>query len=736
MTTRSDPETLEVLDNVVLLLDPMINPDGRDAFAHRNHRAIGREPKAERDDWSNDFTRWDAVGYRTGHYFFDTNRDWWAHTQRETQARVPTIRDWRPQVVIDLHEMGSDVEFYFDPPDIPYGPFFPDFAKNWFVKFGEAYAEAFDDAGFEYMTRERYNFFYPGYTTSWGSYQGAVGMLYEQGSTRGLALERADESVRLLADALDQQYTAAWTAARLAATEREELLSDYFANLRAAVADGRRGIRRYLIEPGGDPQHLTELVSLLARNGIEVSRLTEAASLSGLRDRTGQTIADRSFDAGTYVVEAAQPGNRLVRALLEPDLPLGDDFLEIARERVERGANPRFYDITAWSLPLLFDLPGYSSSDGRSLPTESVDTVTAGFSPPEASAEYAYLIDGGQAASVAAALDLKREGYRAAVTLKPTSIGGEPISTGTVVLRVGQNDTNLHESVRELATRRGLTFRTVDTGLADAGYPSLGSADVMPLRMPEIALLGDDPVHGYSFGWAWYTLDRQYEIPVTVRTARSIREEPIHRFDVLVVPHLFSPRELGRLLGDDGKDRLKQWVEDGGSLVAIGSAVDFVREELELSGLRSWYDVQTGRDKMSAEEKKDDPVDPADEPTRFDVPGAILRAELDPEAWMSAGYGDSVPVLVDSTRIYVAPEGPPDSGSRVVARYADPGAAHMSGFMWPESAERLPGAVFAYEERIGEGRVILFAEDLNFRGYWRGANRLFLNAVVLSPSAP
>jgi len=735
LTTRDDAETLNVLDNTVLLLDPMINPDGRDAFANRNHRSIGRQPKAERDDWSNDFSRWDSVGYRTGHYFFDTNRDWWAHTQRETQARVPTIRDWRPQVVIDLHEMGSDVEFYFDPPGEPYGPFFPDFAKSWFVEFGKAHAKAFDDAGFEYMTRERYNFFYPGYTTSWGSYQGAVGMLYEQGSTRGLAMVRADESVRRLADALEQQYTAAWTAARTAANRRKELLGDYHANLRAAVADGSRGITRYLIESGGDPQLTAELVALLGRNGIEVGRLTEETLLSGVRDRQGRTVGERTFAAGTWVVEAAQPGNRLLRALLEPDLPLPQAFLEIARAREERGQNPRFYDITAWSLPLLFNLPGYSSSDRRPVRTAAASEMDVAIVPVDKAA-YAYLIDGRQAASVAAVVDLKRQGFRAAVTLKPTSIAGETVSSGTVVLRIGQNDDTLHQAVRDIASRRGLNVRAVDTGLSDPGFPALGSADVMPFRLPEIALLGGEPVHGYSFGWAWYTLDRQYEIPITIRQARSIKDTPLHLFDVLVIPHLFSTGELARVLGDDGIERLKQWVEDGGSLVAIGSAVDFVRQELELSGLRSWYDVQTGRDRMSEEEKKEKPLDPADQPTPFDVPGAILRTEMDPETWLAAGYDSELPVLVDSRRLYLAPEGPPDSGQRVVARYAEADALRLSGFIWPESAERLPGAVFAYEERIGDGRVILMAEDPNFRAYWRGANRLFLNAVVLSPSAP
>ncbi|MGB6334133.1 MAG: M14 family zinc carboxypeptidase, partial [Thermoanaerobaculia bacterium] len=413
LATAEDAETLEVLDNTVILLDPMLNPDGRDAFAWRNLERNGREPSAERDDWSNDFDSWEAVQFRTGHYFFDINRDWWAQTQRETRYRVPTWLEWRPQVVVDLHEMGPDVEFYFDPPAEPYGPFFPDFAREGFVRFGQAYAEAFDEAGIEYMTRERFNFFYPGYTTSFGSYQGAVGMLYEQGSTRGLVLERADESVRRLGDALDQHYTAAWTAAQTAARERQGLLIDYYEDLRRAVEDGHTGVVRYLLEPAGDPQLVAEYVNLLRRTGIEVGRLGAESQLGGVKDRTGSAIGNRTFPAGTYVVEAAQPHNRLLRALLEPDLPLPEDFLAEARAREDRGENPRFYDITAWSLPLLFDLAGYNSTDSRALSLEMVETaIDDTASTPAADAGYAYLIDGAQTASLAALSDLKDRGYR------------------------------------------------------------------------------------------------------------------------------------------------------------------------------------------------------------------------------------------------------------------------------------------------------------------------------------
>ncbi len=718
LTTRNDDATLEALQNTVVLIDPMLNPDGRDAFAHKNHESIARVPNPSRDDWANDFTSWQARQYRTGHYYFDTNRDWFAHTQRETQARVPTLLAWRPQIVVDLHEMSSDVEFYFDPATEPYGLYFPDYAARGFVRFNAAYAAAFDSAGFEYMTRERYNYFYPGYTTSYGSYQGAVGMLYEQGSSRGLAITRADRSVRTLADAAEQQYLAAWTAVRTAAAARESFLHEYYEAHSAAIADGRQGVRRYLIAPEGDPILIAELANLLMRNGIEVAELTQSARLSGVRDRDGASVGSREFPTGTYIVDAAQPRNRLIRTLLEPSVPLPESFLRDARARVDRGENPRFYDITAWSLPLLFNVGGDSTSDGSALQATRLTQASPPASAPSGNAAYAYLIDGNQAASLAVLYHMKRRGYRAAVVRQPTRIAGRAFASGTVIFRVGQNDETLHAAVREVARHHGAELATVATGLSEPGFPALGSGDhTTPVLLPRVAILAEDPIDGYSFGWAWYTLDRQYEIPTTVLRVGSIRETPLDEFNVLIIPA--AGQALTAALGDSGVARIKSWVNDGGALITIGAATDFAREH-DLIALRSWYDADDVKDAQ-----------------RFDVPGAFMRVELDSNHWLSEGYeSSSLPVLVGSSRIYLAPEGPPSSRKRVAARFAGQGNLLISGHAWAETQERLPGAVFAYEERVGSGRVIAFAEDLNFRGYWRGANRLFLNAVVLAPSAP
>lgn len=731
LATADDEATLEVLEDTVVLIDPMINPDGRDAFAQFNHRQMGAAPNPLREDWNNQFNTWNALQYRTGHYFFDTNRDWFAQTQRETQARVATFLHWRPQVIVDAHEMGPDVEFYFDPPTDPYGTYFPPFAKTWFGHFGDAYAEAFDGQGFAYTQGEMFNYYYPGYTTSFGSYLGAVGMLYEQGSSRGLALERSDGSVRRLADALEQQYTAAWTAVRVAAQRRGELLEDYHQAKRDALEDDGE-VRRYLLPSGerGDGPLLDELETLLRRVGVEVGRLTEETQLSGVRDRFGREVGKMTFPVGTRVVEVAQPDSPLVRTLLEPHLELPAEFLEAARKRLDRGENPRFYDITAWSLPLLFNTEGHSSTDDRTLPLD-LETATA---TPSAlpTAAYAYVFDGRAVASMAVLNQLRQDGIRASVLTQGTRLGGQDIPRGSVVVRVhqrGEHDSNaIHRRVEALRDRFGVSVWATGSGRGDDAGPTLGQSESIAPLPVDVALLAQGGVHGYSFGYSWFTLEEHYGITTTVLQAEHLADTPLHRFETLVIPDLMSAPGLAETLGEDGIGRLKGWVRDGGNLVVLGNAVDLARQQLGLLSLRSWYEVATPEGGKEGGGEKG----PA---RRFMVPGAMVAAELDMDSWLSVGYEDAeLPFLLFSERLYLPPNGPPNGGHQLALTVAE-GDLVTSGHLWPETEERLPGALLAFSERVGNGRVTAFAEDVSFRGYWRGTDRLFLNAILLGPTA-
>ena len=719
LTTSNSAETAELLRNTVIILDPVINPDGRDAFAQFTHQHRGRLATPDLADWSNDFRSWDGLKYRTSHYYFDLNRDWFAHTHPETRDRAALLQEWRPQAGVDAHEMGAEREFYFDPPTDPISPLFPDYATRWFEEYGRAHAEAFDREQIEYTKREIFNFFYPAYFTSYMTYQGAVGMLYEQGSSRGFAWTLTDGTVRTLYDASFNQYTAMKAMIRLSSDRRSELLTDYYLANVAAIEAGNQGNVRYLIKQEGDPAHVAAAVNLLMRNGVEVSRLTEDASLRNVTDRSGSSIGTHTFPAGSYLIEASQPRMAFIRNLLEPKIRIPGEFLLEARARVDRGENPRFYDITSWSLPLLFNLSGFSSFDGRSL---SAEMITAPIGNPgrmtDSRAQYAYLIDGSQASALSTIIPLREKGIRLNVIYRPTRINGVNYSSGTLVVRTDGNSDAVHEALSELAERFDLKIDAVDSGMADTGYPPLGTIYGNRIDNPAIALIGNHPIAAYSFGWAWHTLDLEYEIPHTVINTRRIANTPLERFDVLILPEITSSAEMDRYLGENGKERIRQWVRDGGTLVTLGSGTEYTRTSLNLGNLASWYEDDANNNAQ-----------------RLSVPGAFVRAEFDPESWLVSGYDSDLPLLINSSRLYTVSEGAPIASRRTPVRIAGE-EFHIAGHLWSENEERLPGIVFLYEERIGSGRIISFAEDVNFRGYWRGADRLFLNAVLLGPGAP
>ncbi len=719
-TTSNDPETLEELKNTLMVVDPVINSDGRDAFATFNHQHRGLEANPDLADWSNDFTSWDGLKYRTSHYFFDLNRDWFAHTHPETRNRAAILQEWRPQAGVDAHEMGSEREFYFDPPTDPVSPLFPEYTSKWFKEYGRAYADAFDRENIEYTKREIFNYFYPAYFTSYMTYQGAVGMLYEQGSSRGFAWRLSDGTVRTLADGAFNQYTAFRAMIQLSSERRAELLNDYFEANTSAIVSGNEVLPRYLIKPVGDPNLVSEAVNLLMRSGVEVQRLTSNVTLQNVSDRTGTGVGSQTFETGTYLIEAAQPRMAFIRNLLDPHISIPEDFLEEARQRVDRGENPRFYDITSWSLPLLFNLEGYSTSDSRSISAEQVmEPVSNPGNMTGEIADYAYLIDGSHAAALSTVIPLREKGIRLHIIYRPTRIDGRHYSSGTLVVRTDGKGEYVHEVLSELAEKYDLAVDAVHSGRADEGYPPLGTIQGNRINKPAIALLGNYPVSGYSFGWAWHTLDRQYEIPHTIINTTKIASTPMERFDVLIIPESPNNREMRRYLDDSGVERIQQWVRDGGTLVTIGSGTEFMRSILELGDLETWYDDEDNEDAQ-----------------RVTVPGAFVRTELDREEWLVSGYDSDLPVLINSNRLYRAPGSENNPSRRTPVKIAGGDDFRIAGHMWEENLERLPGSVFLYEQRIGSGRVISFAEDVNFRGYWRGIDRLFLNAVILGPSAP
>ena len=343
LAARNDPMAERILAGVLVLIDPIQNPDGRDRFLHYYEQAAGLEPDtsplaAEHNEpWP---------GGRTNHYLFDLNRDWLALTQPEIRSQVKTLREWLPLVYVDLHEMGPETTYYFAPEADPYNPHLTADQRASLKLFGRNNARWFDHFGFDYFTRDVYDAFYPGYGASWPCYYGAVAMTYEQASVRGLVVRRGDGTEVRYRDTVRHHFVASLSTAEAAAANREQLWSDFYSYRVTAIAEGsQEAVREYILPRGRDPSATDKLAAILVEHGIEVNRATAPF-------RAG----DREFPAGTYCLPLAQPAKRLVRNLIDPQVPMDEKFLKEEEERRRRKQRSEIYDVTAWSLPLLFNV--------------------------------------------------------------------------------------------------------------------------------------------------------------------------------------------------------------------------------------------------------------------------------------------------------------------------------------------------------------------------------------------
>jgi hypothetical protein len=728
LAAQDDPVADVARREAIVIIDPLENPDGRARFLATNRTASGPSPDAEPLAAEHD-EPW--PGGRANHYLFDMNRDWFAQTQPETRGRVRVFLDWYPHVTVDLHEMGGDSTYYFAPPARPYNPHFSAAQREWLETFGRAIADRFDAAGQAYFVRDVFDSFYPGYGDSWPMTQGSVGMTFEQASARGLSWRREDGTVLTYLDGVRNHFRAALATVEAAARGRAKLLRDFLEFRRAAVHEGETGpVRAYVLVPGGDPPRAERLAELLAGQGIEVRRAT------------GELHAGaQAFPAGSYVVPLAQPAGQLVRNLLDPRVAMDEAFIREQERRRKKRLPDQIYDVTAWSLPLLFDVEcegvGVTPA-GDTRPLAAGETSGA----PLAPARVAWLLPwgSGTAAAVAEAL---ASGLKVRVAEEGFRLGGRTWPAGTAIVRVSDNAEDAARTLGRIAAHHGVLPAPVDTGFVEEGT-SLGSDRVHLVPKPRVALLWDWPTASTSAGWARWVLERRFGQSVTVVRSRSLRRLDLARFGVLVMPS----GDYADTLDAKMVARLRAWVEAGGTLVALGEASRWLTRE-KVGLLATKTEMKDGRPETEEEPKKDgkeggggpgeDKAPPFDfekaiqpERERPDaVPGALLRVELDREHWLSAGTDGAVQALVEGRRIFTPLK--LDKG-RNVGVYAKRDAVVASGLVWDETRDQLAQKAFLMEEPTGRGHVVAFAEDPNTRGYAEGTELVFMNAVLLGPA--
>jgi hypothetical protein len=755
LLASNDPVLRDALDHTLILINPCQNPDGHERFAtwYNAHGAGRPEPYAyeHQEPWS--------ISGRLNHNFFDLNRDLISLSQPESQAATRAFLEWHPQVLADHH--GQTKEYFFPPPAPPINPDLPEKTTiKWLETFGKSNASAFDKNAWPYFVRERFDLFYPGYWDSWSSLHGATGMTYETdgGGPLGYRWRREDDTVLTLRSGIAKHVTASLATVVIASANREARLRDYRDFFETTVKELKR---KFFLVPGKDPQIASELVSLLIKEGIEVSRTNADIKLLKAADYFGDAPAEKTIPAGSFVVETAQPYGRVATALLETETPEDAEFLK--RQEKLREANEakgteeakqdyEFYDVTAWSLPLAMGVEAYSTdepirSDVTAVPPASPN-LSAGIAnhvPAESSTTsrvepgVAYAFEPSSVRAMRMAIELLGQGYRVETSNEAFRAGGKDLSRGSFILWAERNPSNLHKILTDLSEKYGVTVHSIHTSLPDNSRRGIASESDFSLKAPKVALLADGPVEQSSYGLMLFLLGQECGLQIVPVSLESLTRDVLDQINVLILPDGQASRyktnfEESRL-GD-----LRDWVSHGGILICIGGASEFAADpETKLTPVRlvgSEEKSETSTEKPPTEpprQKTDRPPSQKKESANrkpIEVPGSIVRAKVNRDHFLTIGYdSDTLPLLVQGNVFFK----PSETGANALTFEGD--KLRISGFFWEGNTEQLlRGTSALIDEPVGEGSVILFNFEPGFRMIWTSTIRLLLNAIVYAPS--
>jgi len=739
LLASDEPATQEVLQNVVVLINPSQNPDGHERFAAwSNSIAVGSDdPLAveQTEPW--------AIWGRYNHYRFDMNRDLLAQSQNESKAIASVYVRWHPQVVADLHSTTS--QYFFPPVADAHNANLPAKTYEWFERFGKSNGQAFDRFGWQYYVRDVFDFFYPGYIDMWPSMRGGVGMTFETDGGPELKKRKDDGSYVTFEMAIAHHYTASMATLEYAAKHRAERLRDFHEFHATGMSEAKKRPMRRVLFSAADPGRAMWLARRLAGEEIEVSRLTQAyAPLRATSYLGGSAVAKRSFPAGTYLVDLAQPEARLATTMLEPRAAWDSAFVRrqfaAFQRNQRRGAEENkegyeFYDVTAWSLPLALGLDAWWTDDTTRVAGERIGATDSLAVPPGPSrAQSAYLFGNETEAGTRLAMRLLREGFRVSVATRPVTADGASYPRGTFVVRLQRNPDAIHERIVALARETGARVTAVGSAFPDSGQFGIGSETVVAVRAPHILLAAGEGIEQTAFGSVWFYFDRELGIPVTPVNLSSIGSANLGDYNVLIIPSGSAGR-LWEELGETGATKLRSWVESGGAVIGFGGAAELLgRKEVALTTVKELAgDSVAVKDTSLTDAMRPGPplVSPSATGgnTPEQVPGAIFRATLDRTHWLTYGYArDQLPVFLESSSFLK----PSEKGANpVVFTGSD---LTLAGFTWPNNTEKLlRNSVWAAVETVGSGSVVLFAENPVYRGFWRGPAKLLTNAVLFAP---
>ena len=697
-----------LLEKAVVLIDPCVNPDGRDRYVHFQDQSTTARRNVDPRAWEHD-EPW--PGGRANHFLFDMNRDLAWQTQRETKARTAFYQEWMPQVHVDFHEQGVNSPYYFAPAAEPYHAIISPWQRECQGHIGKNNAKYFDQRGALYFTREVFDLLYPSYGDTWPMFRGAVGMTYEQGGSgrAGRAIETALGDTLTLGYRIQNHMESGLSTIEASTDHAPRMLQEFAAYHRRNAEEPWGDYGAYVVPSTNDPAKMKWLTDLMDANGIGCHRATRASSHRGL-DYSDLAMKKVQVNEGDLVLDAGQPMSGLLQVLMDPNPALSDSLT---------------YDITTWALPYVFGLEAYA------LPTPvvqleewrsarpSFDTVFGGETPA-----YAYLVSYATDAGTPVLAQMLQKGLVVRVAKRAIEVQGKTYPPGTLVVTRRNNEAHWSDIDRHMAQwmegQLGVEVARLESGMVASG-PDLGAYDVAALDAPKVAVVMGEDVSSLSFGEVWYTFEEAWGYPMTA--IQGLDKVDWDAYDVVVLPQGWYQ------VDEEEKSVIASWVREGGRLVALGGACSLGVEDWGLNRYSDEEDKETRSDERNAHAKADRyaPYALSDRNgIRNDIPGAVYAVALDPTHPLAYGYGDTYWSIKTSSRRFAHMA----SGHNVGILKGD--VAPLSGFAGSRANERLSESLSFGVHNMGAGHVVYLADNVLFRAFWKDGHKFFANAVFFS----
>lgn len=680
LAAAQGPKIDELLNNTIILFDPSFNPDGLQRFStwvnmHKSEN-INPDPndREYRESWP---------GARTNHYWFDMNRDWLPSQLPESRARIKTFHQWYPNILTDHHEMGTNATFFFQP-GIPSRthPLTPKKNQSLTGDIAQFHADALDKIGSFYYSEEDYDDFYYGKGSTFPDIQGSIGILFEQASSRGHAQE-SDNGILTFPFTIRNQFVTALSTLEAGVKLREKILSYQ----RQFFQDARKEAKATAIVFGDekDAAKAYHLAEILQQHQIKIYEIKDNFTLLGKNYKKGHS----------YMVPTNQKQTRLLQAIFEKRTSFQDSL---------------FYDISAWSFPLAFNVDYNENAPLNQLRSE----ITL-LKPPVVSefptSNYAYLMEWHEYYTPKALNQILEAGIMAKAGMKPFEMDGKTFDYGTILIPV-QNQKmapqELAQFLNKVAQESHVTFTSVSTGRTKG--MDLGSTNFKTLKNPKVALLVGDGITPSDAGEIWHLFDQRYAMKITKLDTRNFNRTDISRYT-----HIILPNSWGDALDKNDAEKIKTWIKNGGIFIGYKNAAKWANTN-ELIKL-TFKEVKDTATNISFENK-------SDYRGAKGIGGAIFEAKLDRSHPVNFGYKNTTLPLFKNSNLILEPD--VQSYNNPILFTENP---LLSGYITKDNLKNLANSSAFKVENFGSGKVILFIENTNFRAFWFGTNKLLMNAV-------